>query len=78
MIEINNNWINIVFVKKGDKGYIYVNKEIIVAKKLAFFSPFSLENWTIGGAGFHDNHIGCIDDIKIFSFALSKKEIDNL
>lgn len=85
-LEIINNWHHIVFIRKGDKTYHYINGELFDIRVNNYSKMDMQHNWYIGTFSgnnpyYNDlnyNFYGVIDDIYIYKRAINECEIEAL
>jgi hypothetical protein len=81
-----NKWLNIIFIRKGDSSYHYVNSEFIGSYQVNSSSMNMQHTWFIGTfsgnnpfySEFNYSFFGVVDDISIYSCAIDQKAIDSI
>ena len=74
----NNIWYHIVFVHKNGIGKLYINGKLDAEKELKLDTPSKTALYISGSRPPMSYFNGIIDDIRIYSNALSESEINDL
>lgn len=73
-----NTWIHYVFVYTGTQSKIYVNGVLKATQTIAWNTTNNLDKFTIGSFMGEARFFGGIDDLKIYSYAISDAEAMSL
>ncbi|APG60345.1 LamG domain-containing protein [Christiangramia salexigens] len=70
-------WYHMAAVKTGNVAKLYINGEVVASNTGGTNPITSNDPLTIGYAGFHDHHIGQIDEVRLWNIARTDEEILN-
>ncbi|GAA4314311.1 hypothetical protein GCM10023115_28610 [Pontixanthobacter gangjinensis] len=70
-------WYHFAAVKTGNLAKLYINGEVVASNTAGTNPVTSNDPLTIGYAGFHDHHIGQIDEVRLWNIARTDEEILN-
>ena len=77
-----NQWHQVIGVYDGKKTYIYVDGELSNQRDIQSNPPIGFDNLPLEIGRLNTNQSqyfsGCIDDIKIYNYAISQSKIDSL
>ncbi len=74
----NDKWYHVAAVVKGNEGHIYINGVLDSSGTRTGLPSTSQDPFTIGYAGYHRYFNGIIEDVTIYSRALTQQEITAL